>query len=98
LFWTRHIAKINALQGQTGRWEDEKMRTHSDLQMRLEGERLQFRLIFAVCFLCFLAAALIQRLLPRDDFSSAAAQKSPKSILDEAKAIANRTIPFAFMG
>jgi len=64
---------------------------------RLHQEALQFRLILAATYPFFLAAAVVQRLLPgRSDPRSALPPR--RSVFGEAKTMAVSAIPFAFMG
>jgi len=77
-------------------------------QYRMEGSQMltmstrqkekQFRIIFAATYLLFLAAAIVQRMLPHAPSQFEAQLRSSRSIFHEAKALADRTIPFAFMG
>jgi hypothetical protein len=77
-------------------------------QYRMEGSHMltmstrqkekQFRIIFAATYLLFLAAAIVQRMLPHAPSQFEAQSRSSRSIFHEAKALADRTIPFAFMG
>ena len=59
--------------------------------------RIEFRLLFALAFMVFLAAGLVARLTPgwwlSDDRSA-----SRTSLIEEARTAAGSTIPFAFMG
>ena len=60
-------------------------------------EQVSFRRIYAVSFPLFLVAALASRVFappPRGLFGLPGMRRS---ILDEARALANTTIPFAFM-
>ncbi|MER2248403.1 hypothetical protein ABS772_00620 [Methylorubrum podarium] len=64
---------------------------------RLHSEAIQFRIILAATYPFFLAAAIVQRVLPRQ----AQRRGLPpvrRSIFGEAKAMAVSAIPFAFMG
>lgn len=63
-----------------------------------ESEARQFRRIFAVSVAVFVVVGAFARLLPRNwrPFGSAAGER--RSLFEEAKAVANRFIPFAFMG
>ncbi len=58
-------------------------------------EAAEFRLIFAISFIAFLVAAVVSRLLPWHHVETA--QDRKQSILAEARAATNRTVPFAFM-
>lgn len=60
---------------------------------RRKDEAREFRLIFAVSFAVFLVAAVVARLVP-----SGRPAEPRRSILDEARAAARTSIPFAYMG
>jgi hypothetical protein len=60
-------------------------------------ERRQFRLIFGVVFMVFLATSLIARILPRRLRPWAQAGERRQSFVAEARAIANTVVPFAFL-
>ncbi|UMY20252.1 hypothetical protein [Methylobacterium organophilum] len=62
---------------------------------RLHAEAFQFRLILAATYPFFLAAALLQRLLPQRGPRYPAPRRS---VFAEARAMAVSAIPFAFMG
>lgn len=59
-----------------------------------QGEALEFRVIYAISFTLFLAAAVVRRCLPHGGRSPA---RDRRSVLDEAKAAANSCAAFAFM-
>ncbi|MEH3116920.1 MAG: hypothetical protein PGN25_04735 [Methylorubrum populi] len=64
---------------------------------RLHSEAIEFRVILAATYPFFLAAALVQRLVP----GRATRRGLPpvrRSVFGEAKAMAVSAIPFAFMG
>jgi hypothetical protein len=61
------------------------------------GER-QFRLIFRVSVVLFFAVGAVARLLPRDRRPWRSGRGARLPLIAEAKAAANRFIPFAFMG
>jgi hypothetical protein len=63
-----------------------------------DQEMKQFNRIFIASFVVFLLVASIARLLPRSLRPWSSAQKERRSVVDEAKAAANRFLPFAFMG
>ncbi|MCE4225989.1 hypothetical protein HCU64_19750 [Methylobacterium sp. C25] len=65
---------------------------------RQHAEALQFRLILAATYPFFLAAALIQRLLPSRSSRRPGMPVVRRSVFGEAKAMAVSAIPFAFMG
>lgn len=60
-------------------------------------ERATYRIVLAAGFLFFLAAALVECLMPWR-WSEIARRWSEKSIVTEAMDAAKTTIPFAFMG
>lgn len=64
---------------------------------RRKGETREFRLMFLVCFAVFLVAAIVGRLLPSRGRSDRPGRRR-RSILEEARAAATTSIPFAFMG
>lgn len=61
-------------------------------------EERQFRLIFRISVALFLAVGAVARLLPRDLRPWAPGRGGRLPLIAEAKAAANRFIPFAFMG
>jgi len=63
-----------------------------------EREARQFRHIFVVSVFLFLIVGVIARLLPRSLRPWGSRSTEGKSVVEEAKAAANRFIPFAFMG
>jgi hypothetical protein len=65
---------------------------------RLHQEALQFRLILAATYPCFLAAAAVARFKPARDGSRSGLVPARRSIFGEARAMAVQAIPFAFMG
>jgi hypothetical protein len=58
-------------------------------------DRAQYRLIFAVCFTAFLLETIAARAMP---WCQAPPGEPKRSILAQARAATDRTIPFAFMG
>ena len=56
----------------------------------------EYRLVYATCFVVFLVAAIISRLLPWNWMSSGDHGKRP-SIIDEARDAAKTALPYAFM-
>ncbi len=58
-------------------------------------DKTQYRLIFAVCFTAFLLETIAVRAMPWCQTPSGEAKRS---ILAQARAATERTIPFAFMG
>lgn len=73
--------------------------TKSGSRLRVRAsERRQYRVILASTFLFFLTAALIARVLPKSwQPASDAAASGHRSILVEARALADSVLPFAFM-
>jgi hypothetical protein len=63
-----------------------------------EREARQFRRIFAVSVVVFLAVGAIARVLPRSIRPWTSVRAAGSSLLAEAKSAANRFIPFAFGG
>ncbi len=63
---------------------------------RHHQETVQFRMILAATYPFFLAAALVQRALPRPRRPAFALEQ--RSVFGEAKTMAVSAIPFAFMG
>ncbi|MEM6665505.1 MAG: hypothetical protein AAF638_03795 [Pseudomonadota bacterium] len=74
----------------------------SDVPMsRLEtrrADRREFRLVYALSFIFFLVIAVFARLLPRSRRPYPLGSGDYRSIVGEARAITNMTIPYAFMG
>ena len=62
---------------------------------RADGEIVQFRLIYAICFGLFLLAAVIKRLLPWTWF--ARAQSKRQSVFEQARNAAGICATYAFM-
>jgi hypothetical protein len=58
-------------------------------------DKAQYRLIFAVCFTAFLLETIAARAMP---WSQTPPGELKRSILAQARAATDRTIPFAFMG
>jgi light-harvesting complex 1 beta chain len=63
-----------------------------------DQEARQFHRIFMASFVVFLVVASIARLLPRGLRPWSSAGQARRSVIDEARAAANRFLPFAFMG
>ncbi len=63
-----------------------------------EREEKQFRRIFVVSVFLFLVVAVVARLLPSSWRPWGAGPNGRRSVIEEAKAAANKSIPFAFMG
>lgn len=64
--------------------------------LRRQQER-DFRFIYGVSFLLFLAAATVLRLLPWRWSVFHRGSEPARSVLDEARATTNRVVPFVFM-
>ncbi|MBB2960019.1 hypothetical protein FHU13_000380 [Methylobacterium sp. R2-1] len=64
---------------------------------RLHSEAIQFRIILAATYPFFLAAAVVQRVLPGSP-PRRGLPPARRSVFGEAKAMAVSAIPFAFMG
>jgi hypothetical protein len=62
------------------------------------SEKLEFKLIFAVTFVVFLSAGLLEALLPFRWFASPAQFGKRKSIVERAADGARTCATFAFMG
>jgi hypothetical protein len=58
-------------------------------------DKAQYRLIFAVCFTAFLLETIAVRAMP---WCQTPPGEPKRSILAQARAATDRTIPFAFMG
>jgi hypothetical protein len=58
-------------------------------------DKAQYRLIFAVCFTAFLLETIAVRAMP---WCQVPPGEQKRSILAQARAATDRTIPFAFMG
>ncbi len=65
-------------------------------RLRKQDER-EYRLLFALGFLFFLAIALVTRLLPRRWRPFPPGPNGHRSIIGDAKAAADVSIPYAFM-
>ncbi|MCJ2096883.1 hypothetical protein MKK67_30885 [Methylobacterium sp. J-072] len=65
---------------------------------RLHQEALQFRLILAATYPCFLAAAAFNRVRPAREAARLGFAPARRSVFGEARAMAVQAIPFAFMG
>ena len=65
---------------------------------RLHQEAVQFRIILAATYPFFLAAAVVQRMLPAHRPARPGFTPARRSVFGEAKAMAVSAIPFAFMG
>ena len=62
---------------------------------RANGEIIQFRLIYAICFGLFLLAAVIKRLLPWTWFVRAESKR--QSVFEQARNAAGICAAYAFM-
>jgi hypothetical protein len=58
----------------------------------------EFRLLFVVSFVTFLAAGIVARALPGQWRPHPPGPQGDKSVFGEAKAAASIFVPFAFMG
>jgi hypothetical protein len=74
---------------------DQRRKTHSKFK---RTESIEFRLIFAAAFVVFLAAAIVERLVPRRFFARVRPAGERKSIFEQAKGAANTCAAYAFMG
>lgn len=63
-----------------------------------KSKPLEYRLIFAVAFLVFFGAALIETLLPQNLVARLSGQGQCKSVIQKAKDSANTCAAYAFMG
>ena len=63
----------------------------------IAAERRQYRLIFGVAFIVFLTITLLARLLPRRMRPWSHAGDRHLSLIDEARAVTNTVVPFAFL-
>jgi hypothetical protein len=72
-------------------------RAVGDSRPSLSGplDKAQYRLIFAVCFTAFLLETIAVRAMP---WCQGPRGEPKRSILAQARAATDRTIPFAFMG
>ena len=72
-------------------------RATRDARPSLSGrlDKAQYRLIFAVCFTAFLLETIAVRAMP---WCQVPPGEPKRSILAQARAATERTIPFAFMG
>ena len=68
-----------------------------DVRPSLTGtlDRAQYRLIFAVCFTAFVLETIAVRAMP---WCQVPPGGQKRSIIAQARAATDRTIPFAFMG
>jgi hypothetical protein len=62
---------------------------------RLHQDEVQFRIILASTYPFFLAAALVQRVIPQNQ---GPITQQRRSVFAEARAMAVSAIPFVFMG
>ncbi|MEQ1669723.1 MAG: hypothetical protein ABL893_02585 [Hyphomicrobium sp.] len=63
-----------------------------------KSKPLEYRLIFAVAFLVFFGAALIETLLPHNLVARLTGHGQCKSVIQKAKDSANTCAAYAFMG
>lgn len=59
---------------------------------------LEYRLIFGVCFLVFLLAGVVERLLPWSWLTPTRDERRPSSLLDQAWGAAGTCTAYAFKG
>lgn len=72
-------------------------RTHAASAPR-KGKPVEYRLIFAVAFLVFLAAAVVEALLPHNVLARFTGSSNRKSIFQRARDSARTCAAYAFMG
>lgn len=65
---------------------------------RVEAGSKDVHRIFTVSFIIFLIIAVVARVLPRRWRPWPAKPEGYRSVIDEARAVANTFVPFAFMG
>ncbi len=78
--------------------ESHSMQRSLTAPSRQHNEAIQFRIILAATYPFFLAAALVQRVLPGRAPTRRGLPVTRRSVFGEAKAMAVSAIPFAFMG
>jgi hypothetical protein len=61
------------------------------------ADAVQYRLIYAVCFVAFLAAAIVERAMPRNWLTQRAKAERRQSILEQAGEAAGTCTTYAFM-
>ena len=61
-------------------------------------DRLEYRLVWALCFVLYLVATVFRRVAGRISGRSDAFQSKPTTILSEAKSAACAAAGYAFMG
>ena len=72
-------------------------RTHSASAPR-KAKPIEYRLIFAVAFLVFLAAGIVEALLPHNLIARFTGHGTGKSIIQRARDSARTCAAYAFMG
>lgn len=75
----------------------ETVLTHAALRPRHRRSATDHRILYAICFVVFLLAAVLSRLWP-GYWLQAATHPRRKSVLAEAREATCATIPYAFMG
>ena len=72
---------------------------HSAMRVRVQGDRIWFKTLFAATFFFFLAATIISRIAIRvGGHRGIAVQRVRKSVFAEAKASTSTAVCYAFMG
>lgn len=69
--------------------------THMPTPKNTRRSSLEYRLIFFVCFAVFMAAAIVERLMP---WNWVRPTKPRRSAFEQAKAAAGTCTAYAFMG
>jgi hypothetical protein len=72
--------------------------THRRSRRKSPKQSIEFRLIFALTFVFFLGAALLERLMPWRWIGSDASRRPRASIFKEARETAGTCTTYAFMG
>jgi len=70
----------------------------SEPRGRAKSDQVDFNLIFAMCFVVFLLAAIGQRLLPGYWMGGQHGIFARKSVIAQALDSARTVVPYAFMG
>lgn len=71
--------------------------TDSKFVLSTDQEARQFRRLYMVCFMIFFMVALVGRLLPSKWRPWSADMSQKRSVVGEAKAVANSVLPYVFM-
>ena len=88
----------NRMRPAAQRQESDPMQRSLNPVSRLHQDAVQFRIILAATYPFFLAAAVVQRVLPGRAPARRGLPAARRSVFGEAKAMAVSAIPFAFMG